>query len=276
MDQRVYTAHAHSAHNPNMADCWALCMYNEVAEKMLYEKCKARRLQNVFDYNRMIVRCALSHEDDVSLARRELVGFLLCRHFCTIIDARVIIGIALEILDMPEPSYIGTYVMMITATLGTTLPSTEHINYVLFNGHLRVSLEPMRCTRLNKELDIKMYKYLHMRLLKLRRVLLSEEIWSQWVKEGMNCFAMDMDIRQALTCVHIVYSNSHMRKLNAQLRCLRWRKQRKRKRQGTLVHAQCGICLDTMQVLQLPCTHHFCETCLNPCKTCPICRAKLR
>jgi len=255
---------------------WELCMYNEVAKKMLYDKCAKERIQKVFEYNRAIIRAGLAFEEDVSLARRELVAYFVSRHFCQIIQVRVLLYVAMNILEFPEPEYIGSYVMMIAAMLKTSLPTTEHINYVLFSGHLEETLEPKRCTRLNKELEINMYKYLHMRLLRLRRVLLSEDIWRQWVMEGTNCFAMDMDLKQALACVHIDYTEAHRHKLDEQVKSLRWRKQRKRKREGVEVHAQCGVCWDTMQVLELPCTHRFCENCLNPCKRCPICRAKLR
>jgi len=161
------------------------------------------------------------------------------------------------------------------------IPPTRLLSDAIFKKLMTDLLEPARRIRTNKRLDIQMFIILTVSYGRWRRqhsTLFSPSVFGTWVN-GIASTRPET-IRDTITFLRGRGFNRRVGDLKYHHETtilLRWRQQRKRKRETTDTIGDCGICFDvTVNVKKLRCGHDFCAECLGSWAkpTCPTCRAR--
>lgn len=244
---------------------WERCMYSASILDPLVDTFEIQRRHYYHNYE--VVRNILQHEDKKQ-AECNCIAYLIARKYMVLMfedSLTELVYALLDILDELPALTIAELIWVICSTMRVEKPHLSMINHVIFQGHMQDTLDISRTQRVDVVTDKKLFIYLSLCYSNYGGTLIDEQVFSNWLHRGIKCTSVKKEFK------------GHAQLIKYYERCLKrlkWRKKRKRKREGEFVQGTCGVCFEEGRVLKTICGHEFCDTCITSWgkPTCPSCR----
>lgn len=244
---------------------WERYMYDTSILEPLVDTFEIQRRHYAHNYT--VVQNILRHEEKKQV-ECNCIAHMISYKYMSLMSEQLLTELVYALLDYLDELPILSISQLIWVTcsiIRMEMPHMTMINHVLFDGHMQDTLEISRTQRVDVVTDKKLFMYLNMCYSNSGGELIDEEVFSSWLHKGMKCKSVKREFK------------GHGKLIKYYEKCLKglkWRKKRKRKREGKHVQGTCGVCFEEGRVLKTICGHEFCDTCITAWgkPTCPSCR----